>query len=148
MTENPETTRTVTVEREQDYPPETVWRALTQPHLIAEWLMQNDFAAEQGHRFSLSADWGRVDCEVLTIQPYRALSYTWNTKDLSSTVYWTLTPTEAGGTMLQMEQTGFQPDQGAYFNGARAGWPRFVAQLEETLARLEARASTGSGAAR
>ena len=32
----------VIVERQIAYPPEKIWRALTQPHLIAEWLMQND----------------------------------------------------------------------------------------------------------
>ncbi|HBU97883.1 MAG TPA: polyketide cyclase, partial [Thalassospira lucentensis] len=30
-------TRSVVVERELAFPPEKIWRALTQPHLIAEW---------------------------------------------------------------------------------------------------------------
>jgi uncharacterized protein YndB with AHSA1/START domain len=34
---------TVVVEREIPFPPEKIWRALTQPHLIEEWLMKNDF---------------------------------------------------------------------------------------------------------
>jgi len=33
----------VVVEREIPYPPEKIWRALPQPHLIEEWLMKNDF---------------------------------------------------------------------------------------------------------
>ena len=36
-------TRSVVVEREIPHPPAKIWRALTQPHLIAEWLMKNDF---------------------------------------------------------------------------------------------------------
>jgi uncharacterized protein YndB with AHSA1/START domain len=36
-------TLSVIVEREIPYPPEKIWRALTQPHLIEEWLMKNDF---------------------------------------------------------------------------------------------------------
>jgi uncharacterized protein YndB with AHSA1/START domain len=36
-------TRSVVVEREIPYPPEKIWRALTQPHLLEEWLMKNDF---------------------------------------------------------------------------------------------------------
>ena len=36
-------TRSVIVERQMPCPPEKLWRALTQPHLIAEWLMKNDF---------------------------------------------------------------------------------------------------------
>ena len=49
-------TRSVVVEREIPYPPEKIWRALTQPHLIEEWLMKNDFAPVVGHRFNLRGD--------------------------------------------------------------------------------------------
>lgn len=48
----------VVVEREFRHEPDKIWRALTQPDLIAEWLMQNAFAPEVGHRFTLRADWG------------------------------------------------------------------------------------------
>ena len=70
-------TRSVVVEREIPYPPEKIWRALTQPHLIEEWLMKNDFAPVVGQRFNLRADWGAVDCQVLEVEPNKALSYTW-----------------------------------------------------------------------
>ena len=61
------------------YPPEKIWRALTQPHLIEEWLMKNDFQPVVGHSFNLRGDWGGVlDCEVLAVEPNRTLSYTWN----------------------------------------------------------------------
>src|SRR6266404_3814931 len=52
----------VVVEREIAFPPEKIWRALTQPHLIEEWLMKNDFKPAVGHRFNLRGDWGAVDC--------------------------------------------------------------------------------------
>ena len=72
-------TRSVVVEREIPYPPEKIWRALTQPQLIEEWLMKNDFKPAVGHRFNLRGDWGGVlDCEVLAVEPNRTLSYTWN----------------------------------------------------------------------
>ncbi len=54
----------VIVEREIPYPPEKIWRALTQPYLIEEWLMKNDFKPVVDHRFNLRADWGAVDCQV------------------------------------------------------------------------------------
>jgi uncharacterized protein YndB with AHSA1/START domain len=79
-------TRSVVVEREIAYPPEKIWRALTQPHLIAEWLMKNDFKPVVDHRFNLSAAWGAVDCQVRTVEPNKTLSYTWDTKDLRSVV--------------------------------------------------------------
>ena len=136
-------TRSVTVEREFPWPPEKLWRALTQPHLIEAWLMKNDFKPVVGHRFNLRGDWGGVlDCEVLTIEPNKTLSYTWNFKhadaafDLQSVVTFTLTPTH-NGTLLRMEQTGFRPDQKQAFGGARAGWQQFFAKLEELVARTD-----------
>lgn len=127
---------TVIVEREVPYPAEKIWRALTQPHLIEEWLMKNNFRPDRGHRFNLTADWGAVDCQVQAVEPNKSLSYTWDTKDLKSVVTWTLTPTGAG-TRLRMEQAGFRPDQQPYYRGATVGWPRFLSALEQVLDRLD-----------
>jgi uncharacterized protein YndB with AHSA1/START domain len=129
-------TLSVIVEREMPYPPERIWRALTQPHLIAEWLMKNDFKPVIGHRFDLRADWGAVDCRVLAVAPNETLSYTWAAYGMESVVTWTLTPTNTG-TRLRMEQSGFGPDQQRAYHGAKAGWPRFLASLEQVLARLD-----------
>ena len=129
-------TRTVTVEREFAHPPEKIWRALTQPHLIEAWLMKNDFVPALNHRFKLSGDWGSVDCEVLEIEPNRSLAYTWAAMGLDSVVTWTLTPAGAG-THLKVEQTGFQPGQDAAYNGAKYGWNKFTTALDEVLAKLD-----------
>ncbi len=136
-------TRTVVVERDIPYPPEKLWRALTQPHLIEEWLMKNDFAPTVGHRFSLRGEWGGVlDCEVLTIEPHRTLAYSWNfaSEDpayaLESVVTFTLTPT-AAGTRLRMEQAGFRPDQKQAYGGAHAGWKQFLDNLEQLAGKLD-----------
>jgi uncharacterized protein YndB with AHSA1/START domain len=136
MNETSTETRSVVVEREFPHPPEKLWRALTQSHLIEEWLMKNDFKPDEGHRFNFSADWGAVDGRVQTVEPHRTLSYTWDTKDLASVITWTLTPTGTG-TLLRMEQTGFRPDQQSYFRGAKAGWPRFFDALEQVLTRID-----------
>lgn len=126
--------RSVVVEREIPHPPQKIWRALTQPHLIAEWLMKNDFQPIVGHAFKLSADWGAVDCQVRTVEPEKTLSYTWAAYGLESVVTWTLTPT-ATGTRLRMEQAGFRAGQEQAFQGAKHGWQQFFAQLEQVLAR-------------
>jgi uncharacterized protein YndB with AHSA1/START domain len=128
--------RTVIVEREFAHPPAKLWRALTQPHLVAEWLMAGEVATTPGHRFSFGAEWGTVDCEVVEVEPERMLSYTWAGQGLESVVTWTLTPT-AAGTHLRMEQTGFRPDQQLAYHGARAGWPRFLSRLETLLATID-----------
>ena len=103
--------------------------------------MKNDFKPQVGHRFNLRGEWGGVlDCEVLTIEPQKTLSYTWNFAhedaafSLKSVVTFTITPTKAG-TLLRMEQVGFRPDQKQAFGGAHAGWKQFFAKLEETLAK-------------
>lgn len=129
-------TLSVVVEREMPHPPEKIWRALTQPHLMEEWLMKNDFQPVVGRGFSLHAGWGDVECQVLEVEPYRTLSYSWAARGLESVVTWTLTPT-GGGALLRMEQTGFRPDQPQAYGGARAGWPRFFESLEQVLARLD-----------
>ncbi|MBY5553307.1 polyketide cyclase [Rhizobium leguminosarum] len=136
MTEISNETRSVIVEREIPFPPEKIWRALTQPHLIADWLMKNDFVPVVDHRFKLSADWGSVDCQVLEVEPNKILSYTWAAYDLESVVTWTLTPTGAG-TQLRMEQSGFRPDQRQAYGGAKSGWQQFFAKLEQVLTRIE-----------
>ena len=136
MSETSAETRTVTIERDIAHPPEKIWRALTQPHLIAEWLMKNDFQPAIGHRFELRGDWGAVACEVLTLEPNKTLSYSWAAMGLDSIVTFTLTPTTAG-THLRVEQTGFRPDQSQAFHGARHGWQQFLTNLEQLLARPE-----------
>ena len=136
MTNTSAETLNVIVERELPFPPEKVWRALTQPHLIEEWLMKNDFSPVADHRFRFTADWGGVDCQVLTVEPNKTLAYTWGAFGLGTVVTWTLSPTSAG-THLRMEQSGFRPDQPQAYHGARAGWPRFFANLEKVLARID-----------
>jgi uncharacterized protein YndB with AHSA1/START domain len=129
-------TLSVVVEREVAHPPEKIWRALTQPHLIAEWLMKNDFKPVVDHRFKLSADWGAADCRVLEVEPHKTLSYTWAAYGLESVVTWTLTPTRTG-THLRMEQSGFRADQPQNYQGAQYGWQQFFANLERVLARAD-----------
>ena len=135
--------RSVVIEREFPHPPERLWRALTLPHLIEDWLMKNDFAPIIGHKFKLRGEWGGVlDCEVLEIEPQRRLSYTWNfahedpAYNLESVVTFTLTPT-ATGTHLRMEQAGFAPTQKQAFGGAHAGWKQFFTNLDQLLATLD-----------
>jgi uncharacterized protein YndB with AHSA1/START domain len=141
MTNTAPETRSVVVEREIPHPPEKIWRALTQPHLIEEWLMKNDFKPIAGHRFNLRKDPQPdvsivVDCQVTAIEPNKTLSYTWAAMGLESVVTWTLTPTGTG-THLRMEQKGFRPDQQRAYQGAKYGWQQYFASLEQVLARQD-----------
>lgn len=129
-------TRSVVVEREFAHTPEKLWRALTQPHLMEEWLMKNDFAPKVGHKFNLRGEWGGVlDCEVLEIDPNRSLSYTWDFAHadqayaLKSVVTFTLTP-KGAGTHLRVEQAGFRTTQKQALGGALQGWKGMLEKLD------------------
>lgn len=134
MTAGTTETLSVVVEREIPFASEKIWRALTQPHLIEAWLMKNDFKPAVDHRFQLRGDWGAVDCRVLVVEPNRSLSYTWDAMGLESVVTWTLTPTGTG-TRLRMEQAGFKPDQQQAYQGAKFGWQKFFANLEQVVSK-------------
>jgi uncharacterized protein YndB with AHSA1/START domain len=130
---------TLVVEREMPHPPGKIWRALTQSALIADWLMENDFAPEVGRRFQFRArpmpGWsGVTNCEVIEADPPRRLAYRWgdgseSDSGLQTIVTWTLTPS-AAGTMVRMEQSGFRPEDEGGYRAMSGGWPRMLAGLE------------------
>ena len=143
---NTATMDTLVIERKMPHPADKIWRALTIPEIMGEWLMRNDFRPEAGHRFTFRADpmphWnGVTDCEVRVVEPKKRLAYTWNASGdeaaggLKTLVTWTLTPVE-GGTLLRMEQSGFRAEDQRNYQGASWGWQKFLAALEQTVARL------------
>ena len=136
-----ETTRTLVIERVFPHPPEKLWRALTESPLLAQWLLNNDFEPVVGRKFQFRSDpvpnWnGVIDCEVLTVEPLKQLSYSWGTLGLGSLVLFTLTPAESG-TLVRMEHSGFRADQDQAYKGANYGWQRFFGNLEHVLGGLE-----------
>jgi uncharacterized protein YndB with AHSA1/START domain len=134
MTSTTTGTLSVVVEREISASTEQVWHALTTSQTMEQWLMKNDFEPVVGHRFTLSADWGKVDCRVDAVEPNKWLSYSWAVYGLDSMVTRTLTP-KGAGTHLRLEQSGFRPDQQRFYDGAKAGLPQFLAKLEQVVAR-------------
>ena len=136
MTGTATETRSVVVEREIAVAPDRIWRALTQPQLIADWLMKNDFAPVVDHRFTLRGDWGAVDCRVLAVEPNKALSYTWDAMGLESVVTWTLTPVD-GGTRLRMVHNGFRlPLNEVALKGMTGGWTVILPRIGKLAATL------------
>ena len=124
-----------------------MWRALTDPELLAEWLLPVvDLALEPGAAFTFKAQpqpgWdGIVDCRFLEMEAHRQLSYTWVVGDpgsefsIDTVVTFTLTPT-ASGTRLSIVQSGFRPDQKRNVGGARYGWRMMGGKLVDLLARI------------
>jgi uncharacterized protein YndB with AHSA1/START domain len=129
------------------HPPERVWAALTDPALLAQWLMSNDFEPTVGHRFTFETEPvpgqdfdGIIDCEVLSIDPPRALLISWRGGTLDSTVSWQLEP-EGTGTRLFLIHDGFDDsDEGQRLTKRilGGGWNgKMASRLKLTLAALE-----------
>jgi uncharacterized protein YndB with AHSA1/START domain len=139
-------TKSISVEYDLPYAPEKVWCALTEPDLLAAWLMANDIRPLVGHAFTFKAppmqDWdGTVSCEVLEVELHKRLSYSWRggpaTSRLDTVVTWTLTPTLSGGTLLTLEHAGFLPANAFAFEGLGKGWRGKVgARISEVLAGI------------
>jgi uncharacterized protein YndB with AHSA1/START domain len=134
-------TESISFELDLRHPPEKVWRALTDPALLAEWLLPVfDLELEPGAAFTFKTQphpgWdGSVSCRMLEIEPLRKLSYSWVVVDLDTVVTFTLTPT-ASGTCLSLVQSGFRPNQKQNFGGARYGWRMMGGKLTDLLGRI------------
>ncbi len=139
----PSQTKSIAFEFDLHHGPEKVWRALTDPVLLAEWLLPAiDLKLEPGAAFTLKTQphpgWdGTVNCRMLEIEAHRKLSYTWVVGDkiIDTVVTFTLTPT-ASGTRLSLLQSGFRPDQKQNFGGARYGWKLMGGKLVDLLERI------------
>ena len=138
----PSQTDTLSFELDLQHSPEKVWRAVTDPVLLSEWLLPAfDLELEPGAAFTFKTQayppWdGTVKCKMLEIEAQKKLSYAWVVGDmeLDTVVTFTLTPT-ASGTRLSLVQSGFKPHQKQAFGGARYGWNMMTGKLVELLAR-------------
>lgn len=133
-------TESISFEFDLHHPPAKVWRALTDPVLLAEWLLPvAGFKLEPGAAFTFKAQpqpgWnGLVNCRFLESEAQLKLSYTWVVGGMDTVVTFTLTPT-ASGTRLLLVHSGFKPDQKQNFGGARYGWKLMGEKLVDLLAR-------------
>ncbi|TMR03441.1 SRPBCC domain-containing protein [Actinomadura soli] len=126
------------------HPPAKVWRALTDPDLLARWLMPSDFKPVVGHRFAFATrpipnigfD-GTIACQVLDIDAERLLRISWGGGSLDTTVTWRLVP-EGRGTRLFIRHEGFDLDDPVHafaFRGMGSGWRSHVLRaLRQVLA--------------
>jgi uncharacterized protein YndB with AHSA1/START domain len=113
--------------------PAAVWRALTEPELLARWWAAGDIKPIVGHRFTMDmGSWGRQPCEVLEVEPGRLLSYTFAEGDLDTVITWRL-EAEGAGTRLFLRHTGFAEDS-ISLKGMGNGWPGLLRRIEPALA--------------
>ena len=134
---------TVSFEFDLPHSPQKVWRALTDPALLSEWLLPvADLALAPGAAFAFRTQpqpgWdGTVQCRFVEIEPHRKLTYTWAVGDMEidTVVTFTLTPTDSG-TRLSLVQSGFRTEQRQAWGGARYGWKLMGGRLVDLLGRI------------
>jgi uncharacterized protein YndB with AHSA1/START domain len=134
---------TLAFEIDLQHAPDKVWRALTDPELLGEWLLPV-FGLDlvPGAAFTFKTQpypgWdGTVNCRFLEIEPQRKLRYSWVVGDMEidTVVTFTLTPTTTG-TRLSLVHTGFKPNQQGAFGGQRYGWKLMGGKLVDLLSRI------------
>jgi uncharacterized protein YndB with AHSA1/START domain len=136
----------VTLEVIYPYPPERVWRALTDRRVLAQWLLPNSFEPCLGHRFQFvgpaPGNAGEViECEVIDLQPPFRLAYTWRAASdrVPSVVTWSLEPAP-GGTRLRLAHTRADEAAAAHEADAAAAanaWDHRLAALQRVLRNNE-----------
>jgi uncharacterized protein YndB with AHSA1/START domain len=141
-------TTSVRIVRDYPHPPAKVWRALTEPALMALWGMRPvGFLPIAGTRFKFVAKpnpaWrGFVECEVLEARAPALLRYAWDDDGKGKTTFVTYTlEARGGGTRLTLEHTGFSGFSGWVFarfmmepgwkKTTSTGLPALLAELGE-----------------
>ena len=138
----PSQSESISFEFDLPHAPEKVWRALSDPVLLSQWLLPVvGLELEPGAAFTFTAPpqpgWdGQVSCRFLEIEPRRRLSYTWVVGGMDTVVTFTLAPS-ASGTRLSLVQSGFTPEQKRNFGGARYGWRMMGGKLASLLERID-----------
>lgn len=132
----------IRIVRDYPHPPAKVWRALTDPALIALWGMRVEgFSTVVGARFKFfgkpNPKWrGFIECELLEAREPIRLRYSWVDSDQGKPTFvsWTLEP-HAGGTRLRFEHTGFT-GVGGFLLAHLVMGPGHRKQLGRVLPRL------------
>ena len=118
---------------------QNVWLAITDRRMLALWLMENDFEPRLGARFALwRADplsgWrGRVDCEVIELEPPTRMVWSWSDgagEEMTSRVIFEL---QAEGTETRLTVRHIGDTDDAMAKMIRERWPIKLQALASTL---------------
>jgi uncharacterized protein YndB with AHSA1/START domain len=121
-----------------DAPVAKVWKHITDPAKIAEWLMPNDFAPVEGRPFSMSCDeQGSFSCVVKEVVPEKKLVYTLTSPSIKAetTVAITLAA-EKRGTRVKLVHSGWDalpPSDQGIADAFDQGWESKLKTLQEQV---------------
>ena len=137
-----EQNRAIHVTYDLDASPEKVWKALTEPKLVEQWLFPNDLSPEVGRHFTFRTTPapgfdGVIHCEVMEAEAPRRLVYTWQTGPLDTVVNWSLESADSGSTRLMLLHEGFRPEDEEIYTLLAGGWrDRSGGLLKELVASM------------
>lgn len=116
-------------------PPETVFDYFTDAKLLVSWI--GDYAvldAQPGGEFTLDIEGIPVRGQYLEVVAPKRVVVSWGhagSESLppdSTQVQFTLTPTAAGGTLVQVEHRNLPTE---HLPSHRIGWPMFMGRLQD-----------------
>ena len=134
--------RAIRVNYDLSAPPEKVWRALTEPELLEQWLFPNDIDPTVGQSFAFRTTPapgfdGVIKCEVKEVERPHRLVYSWQSGPADTLVTWTLEPTDTGYTRLSLVHEGFRPEDDMIYEILEKGWrDRSAGLLHELIATV------------
>ena len=129
-------TGTIRLQHRYKQAPARVWRALTDPALVARWWAPGDIRAEVGHAFEMDmGPWGKQPCKVLAVEPERLFRYRFAEPTLNTIITWELAP-DGDGTLLTLTHEGFDLDSPMgkrAYEGMKPGWPGILEKITTAL---------------
>ncbi|HVE53131.1 MAG TPA: SRPBCC domain-containing protein [Ramlibacter sp.] len=133
-------------------PPRAVWKTLTTPELIGQWISMPlaGFEPARGKRFTFQTTpagaWdGLIRCQIVDLREGERLSYTWESGDeanvgygsrLDTLVSWDLRRTPQG-TQLGLTHSGFvMPKNESSYAALGGGWKKVIERIGEVAAKV------------
>ncbi|MEV0561140.1 SRPBCC domain-containing protein [Dactylosporangium sp. NPDC050588] len=107
----------IRVDVDLEHPPSAVWRALTEAHLVTDWLPTTRFMVRDDGTFTFQATAlagleDPIEGEIVTTETAHRLVMRWSGENLHTVVALTLDELAGGHTRLTMTQSGFLGPQG------------------------------------
>ncbi|QLY29433.1 SRPBCC family protein [Nocardia huaxiensis] len=144
-----DTATSIELDHYYPHPPEKVWRAITTPHLMGQWMMEPiGFEPVAGNRFEMKTQpmpgqnfSGEISGEVLEAIAPEVLRITWNDARSETptgwVISWALRP-EGHGTRILFSHTGFDPDDAVMQRSRSIMGPGWAAMLDRLAGVIDA----------
>ncbi len=122
---------TVSFVRTYDQPRDIIWRALTDPAELEQWLDRSTVDLRVGGPFVVHFDDGAMSGHITDLDPERLLAYSWHEGQLGeSHVRWDLEDRAGGGTSVRVTHVRLRDESAS---GFAAGWHHHLERLDGLL---------------